>query len=127
MEFKVLEEMVHSGGYIKLHMVDHVHPGILTGIVSNPRKKEGQNGRDIPYIDLQPYIALFNFNGSQASLTGYNVNDPNYHGLIFQGKYATTDFTYHKMQVMEFIEQIKKSGGQAPENLDEYFKLAKVL
>ena len=129
MLFKDLEDMVHSNNYVKLFLVDHIHPGFMTGYVANPRLKEGKNGKNIPYIDLIPYTGLVASGpDSQFHLIGYPSEcDITYHGLPFQGRFATTDFNYHKIQVNNFIDQLHKAGLETPDNLKEYFKMAKSI
>jgi hypothetical protein len=133
MLFKDLVEMVHSCDHVKLYAVDHEHPGFFTGFVSNPHMKN-KDGRNVPYIDLHPYVGLLSLD-IDAPLVGHTPGDITYNsksdvlynGFRFQGAYATTDFNYHKLQVMQLIKQVQRATGESPTRLNEYFKIAKSL
>jgi hypothetical protein len=126
MEFKELVDIVKSDRSIKVYLLDRKVPTALTGIVSHTHSKRNENGIITNYIDLSPFVALFSF-GPEAHVTGYITDDKLYNGFRFEGKYATLDYNYHKLQVMQFIDEIHKSGSGTTEELRRYFKLAKVL
>ncbi len=126
MEFKELTDIVKSNRPVKVYLLDKVVPTALTGIVSHTHSKRSENGIITNYVDLEPFVGLFSF-GPKAHVTGYITNDNLYNGFRFDGRYATLDYNYHKLQVQQFIDEIHKSGSETTEELQKYFKLAKTL
>jgi hypothetical protein len=120
MEFKELVDLVKSDRPVKVYLLDREVPTAVTGIVSRTFSNRNTN-----YIDLDSYVGLFSF-GPEAHVENH-IKDSRYNGLRFEGRYATLDYNYHKLQVMKFIEDIHKSGSGTTEELQKYFKLAKML
>jgi len=117
MKFNDLVQRVNSNKPVKIYMIDHIHPGILTGYATNPRKK------DASFIDLDSYVAMFGFFSNNYDISGQTKYDKTYQGLLFQGRSVTTDFDEHKKNVEKFLKTNKYSNT----NVDKYLKVAKEL
>jgi len=134
MEIKELIEMMTSDRSVKLFIVDRANKNLLTGLVSNHYHARDTDEKLVNYIDLQPFIGLVDLD-KIPTIKGYisddgngrNIDDKKYNAYQFKGWYATVDFNYHKIQAMDFVDLIRKSGHVDEKVLEEYFKLAKRL
>lgn len=125
MRFDYLEERIKKHGPFKIYLVDHIHPGLFTGFVY-----EAEKGDESSHISLKPYISLINLRPTEP-LVGkidrdVDVLSKKYGGLIFQGRFVTTQFSEHEHQANAFIKKMWNNG-QNLESLQEYFRIAKAL